>query len=103
MLFVTSVEADEELLIQRVTELEKRVSALEQHLKELDGTDRWKDVILWQRLKKGMGADEVRKLLGSANRIDEQVFTTWYYHPTSKLHSYVWFDEGNVLGWELPQ
>lgn len=95
--------ADDAYLRQEISELEKRISALEQRLGELEGNERWKDAILWQRLKEGMSSDGVMRLLGRAARIEEQVFTTWYYHPSSKLHSYVWFDEGAVLGWEAPQ
>jgi len=32
--------------------------------------------------------------------VEEAIFTTWYYHKSSKLHSHVWFDEGELLGWE---
>ena len=94
--------ADEMLLKHRVTDLEKRVSALEQMLEEVSAKGRWKDPILWQRIKKEMSTDDIRKLLGKPARVEEQIFTTWYYHPTSKLHGFVYFDEGKVLGWEAP-
>lgn len=103
LLICNAVLADEKLLKQRVTDLEKRVSALEQMLEEVSAKGRWKDPILWQRIKKEMSADDIRQLLGKPARVEEQIFTTWYYHPTSKLHAFVWFDEGKVLGWEAPE
>lgn len=89
-------------LLQRVAELEKRVVELETRVDELGGKNRWKDEYLWARLKKDMADKAVEELLGKPARVEQRIFTTWYYHPTSKLHSYVWFDEGRVLGWEAP-
>ena len=94
--------ADETLLKQRITELERRVANLEQRLEKIDADDRWKDPILWRRIKKGMDQDQITRLLGEPARVEAQIFATWYYHPTSKRHSFVWFDEGKVLGWEAP-
>ncbi|RLJ20276.1 hypothetical protein DJ030_07140 [bacterium endosymbiont of Escarpia laminata] len=102
VLICNPVLADERVLKQRISDLENRVTALEQLMEETGSKDRWKDLILWQRIKKEMSSDDTRKLLGKPGRVEEQIFTTWYYHPTSKLHSYVWFDEGKVLGWEAP-
>ncbi|MGD2118915.1 MAG: hypothetical protein PVG66_11185 [Chromatiales bacterium] len=95
--------ADEKVMQQQIDDLTRRVSALEQQLDALSGKDNWKDPVYWQKLKKDMPAVDVRKLLGEPARIEEQIFTTWYYHLTSKLHSFIWFDEGKVLGWEPPQ
>ena len=102
LLICNAALADDMPLKQRVAELEKRVDMLEQMLEELNAKGNWKDPILWQRIKKEMTTDDIRKLLGKPARVEEQIFTTWYYHPTSKLHSFVWFDEGMVLGWEAP-
>ena len=85
---------------RRISELENRVAKLEQLLAEKDSDFRWKDAILWSRITTDMTEDDIRKLLGTPARIEKAIFTTWYYHPTSKLHSHVWFDEGKVLGWE---
>jgi hypothetical protein len=87
-------------LTQRLNELERRVLKLEQSLEEQNADSRWKDPVLWRRISIGMSEAEIRKLLGTPARIEKAVFTTWYYHPTSKLHSHVWFDEGKVLGWQ---
>ena len=92
--------ADDASLEKRVTELEKRVAKLQQMLDEKFADERWRDGVLWSRLKPGMSYDDVRKLLGKPARVEEAIFTTWYYHKTSKLHSHVWFDEGKLLGWE---
>lgn len=94
------ISADVSSLQQQVTELKSRVEKLEKLLDEKFADDRWRDSILWSRLKPGMGYEDVRKLLGKPARVEEAIFTTWYYHKTSKLHSHVWFDEGKVLGWE---
>ena len=87
-------------LRKQVSELENRVQKLEKLLDEKFADDRWRDGVLWSRLKRGMDYEDVRKLLGKPARVEEAIFTTWYYHKTSKLHSHVWFDEGEVLGWE---
>ena len=94
------IQADDDALAERVSELEARVEKLERLLDEKFADDRWKDPILWSRIRKDMSEEDIRKLLGKPNRIENHIFTTWYYHKTSKDHSHVWFDEGKVLGWE---
>jgi len=101
-LIAYSATADEASLQRRIMDLEKRVATLEQRLDEASAKDRWKDPILWQRIKKGMTSDEIRKLLGKPTRVEQRIFSTWYYHPTSQMHSFVWLDEDKVLGWEAP-
>ena len=93
-------QADDAALEQRVAELESRVQKLEKLLGEKFADDRWKEPILWSRIRLGMGYEDVRKLLGKPARVEQSIFTTWYYHKTSTDHSHVWFDEGKVLGWE---
>lgn len=90
-------------LSQRVNELEKRVQELEWQMREITDKERWKKPATWSRLKKGMPANDVRTLLGIPARTEQRVFTTWYYHATSKLHSFVWFDDDRVLGWTAPE
>ena len=94
------VHADEVALEQRVIQLEARVDKLERLLDERFADDRWKDGILWSRIRTGMSESDIQKLLGKPARKEKAIFTTWYYHKTSKDHAYVWFDEGKVLGWE---
>jgi len=98
-----SLFADEARLQRQVMELSKRVEALEAEMAQLSNKDKWKDPVYWQGLKRDMSEVDVVRMLGKPARIEEQIFTTWYYHQTSKLHSFIWFDEGKVLGWELPQ
>lgn len=100
ILFSGKVWSDEAALEKRITELEARVQKLERLLDEKFADDRWKDGILWSRLRTGMSESDVRKLLGKPARVEQAIFTTWYYHKTSIDHSHVWFDEGKVLGWE---
>ena len=97
-----SANAAESTLLERINQLEARVSQLEQQLAEKSSSDRWKEPVYWKRLKKEMPMREVELILGKPKRTEEQIFTTWYYHHSSKLHSYIWFDEGKVLNWELP-
>ena len=97
-----TVLADEASLQKQLTELTRRVEVLEAEVRQLGGKDSWKDPVYWQQLKRDMLDRDVIKILGKPARIDEQIFTTWYYHQTSRLHSYIWFDEGKVLGWEMP-
>ncbi len=98
--FSSIVLADSAALEQRIVELEARVQQLERLLDEKFADDRWRDPILWSRIRPGMSENDVRKLLGKPTRIETAIFTTWYYHKTSIDHSHVWFDEGEVLGWE---
>ena len=105
MLFVlcfpsSFVQADDDALAKRVAELEARLEKVERLLDEKFADDRWKDPILWSRIRKNMSETDIRKLLGKPIRVENHIFTTWYYHKTSKDHSHVWFDEGKVLGWE---
>jgi len=92
--------ADDDALAARVAELEARLEKVEQLLDEQYSDDRWKDNVLWSRIKTGMSESDVRKILGDPARKEQAVFMTWYYHEKSNVHSYVWFDEGKVLGWE---
>jgi len=92
--------AGDAALDKRVDELEARVAKLERLLDEKFADDRWKEPVLWSRIRTGMSESDVRTLLGKPARIEEAIFTTWYYHKTSRDHSHVWFDEGKVLGWE---
>ena len=94
------VLSDDAALEDRIAELEARVEKLERLLDEKFADDRWKDPILWSRIRKNMSETDIRKLLGKPARVENHIFTTWYYHKTSKDHSHVWFDEGKVLGWE---
>ena len=101
VLFSSSqVLADDAALEKRVNELEARLAKLERLLDEKFADDRWKEPVLWSRIRTGMSESDVRKLLGKPAKIEETIFTTWYYHKTSRDHSHVWFDEGRVLGWE---
>ena len=100
LVFSSQMLADEATLTQRVAEPKSRVQKLEQLLDEKFADDRWKDPILWSRIRLGMSQGDIRKLLGKPARVEEAIFTTWYYHKTSKDHSHVWFDEGKVLRWE---
>jgi len=91
-------------LKQQVNELESRVQQLEKLLDEKMSDQRWREPILWSRIQPGMTYEDIRKLLGKPARVEEAIFTTWFYHDTSRLHSHVWFDEGKVLGFEgLPK
>lgn len=99
----SSLSAGDASLQLQIDELSKRVAELEQSVHKLSGKDNWKDSGYWKKLKKDMLAMDVEKLLGKPARIEEQIFKTWYYHQTSRLHSYIWFDDGKVLGWEMPE
>ena len=92
--------ADDAALEKRVNELEARLAKLERLLDDKFADDRWKEPVLWSRIRPGMSESDVRRFLGKPARIEEAIFTTWYYHKTSSDHSHVWFDEGKVLGWE---
>ena len=97
---VQAQQPDAAALEKRITELETRLRKVEILLEEKFADDRWKEPILWSRIRPGMSESDIRKLLGKPARIEQAIFTTWYYHKTSIDHSHVWFDEGKVLGWE---
>lgn len=98
LLFSSLVVADEATLLQRISNLEERVISLEKKL--ASHNTNWKDPAIWSRLRKEMTTGDVEQIFGKPNRVEEAIFTTWYYHLTAKGHSFVWFDEGKVLGWE---
>ncbi len=101
LIFIFSpLQADTIELEQRLIELEARLQKVERLLDEKFADDRWRDPILWSRIRPGMSETDVRKLLGKPTRVEQAIFTTWYYHKTSKDHSHVWFDQGEVLGWQ---
>jgi len=103
----TTVVADEHSvkysLEKRVTTLELKIVELEKKLSLLADDNRWKDPSLWTRLKKGMSEQTVLTIIGEPVRKEQAIFNSWYYHKTSKLHSFIWFDEGQILGWEPPR
>ncbi len=96
------VWASEAELQKQIDTLNQRVEQLEQVVRGLSSEDNWKDPAFWSRLKREMAEHDVRTILGNPARVEKSIFTTWYYHSSSKLHSFVWFDEGKVLGWEAP-
>jgi hypothetical protein len=98
-----AVFADEAYLQQQIDELRSRVLQLEQELASIDNPVNWKDPVYWQKLHKGMPFADVVKVLGKPDRKENRIFETWYYHPTSRTHSYIWFDDGKVLGYEPPE
>lgn len=102
LFFCHFIYAENISLTQRVSDLETKVKILEELIAEQSKSNNWKDPIFWRKIKKEMLADDVKIIIGKPHRIEEQIFVTWYYHPSSKLHSYVWFDEGKVLGWKTP-
>ena len=103
LFFCSSAIAEEKSLEQRVSDLEKKIVELELLIEGSVVEERWKDPNIWLRIKQGMAPDQVKALLGAPDRIEERIFTSWYYDPNSDLHAYVWFDEGVVLGTEFPE
>ena len=73
------VVGDEQDLNRRISELEARLQKLEHLMDEKFADDRWKDAILWSRIRPGMSEADVRKLLGKPARVEKAIFTTWYY------------------------
>ncbi|NNJ95873.1 MAG: hypothetical protein HKP12_01785, partial [Gammaproteobacteria bacterium] len=62
-------QADDVVLEKRIIELEARVEKLERLLDERFADDRWKDPILWSRIRKNMSETDIRKLLGKPARV----------------------------------
>jgi hypothetical protein len=100
-------------LNKKVKELEQKMTWLEQRIVKLEGIilqsqntqakpmvaspSKWKDKASWRLLKKGMGKDEVRQILGEPPKIVANIHygDIWYYPDTQGGN--VSFDKENVL------
>ncbi len=100
---------DIDSLKQKITELEKRIKDLEAILKIYHGPKNqkseesygWLNKKNWRNLKKGMTADEVKKILGEPVKVIEGSKSIWYY--PSFYDNYISFDEkGKLTGWNEP-
>lgn len=105
-----SVQARSEGVIdsleRRIAELERRLDAVVAYL----GQEPWrntagtgavvsKDLAAWRRLRRGMKADEVRKLLGEPEKVTAGGVTFWYYPDLGNVS----FMDEKVYGWSEPQ
>jgi hypothetical protein len=100
-------------LNKKIKELEQKIVQLEQRIVKLEGIilqyqkdqakpvvnspTRWKDKASWRLLKKGMGKDEVRQILGEPPKVVANIHygDIWYY-PDAQGGN-VSFDKDNVL------
>jgi hypothetical protein len=100
-------------LNKKVKELEQKMTWLEQRIVKLEGIilqsqntqakpmvaspSKWKDKASWRLLKKGMGKDEVRQILGEPPKVVANIHygDIWYYPDTQGGN--VSFDKENVL------
>lgn len=99
-----------ESLSKRVGELERRIDALEApEVKEViqqvvppanagDSTD----TSNWDRLKVGLGYDDVRELLGEPVRIRRGDLELWFYSDKGTNGPYVKFFLRQVNDWKAP-
>ena len=89
-------------LEQRVSELENRVTLIEETLSGTDTIDtpdrRWQEIENWRQLREGMSEDQVQELLGQPIRIDGGGLTIWYYSRGGSVH----FNRGRVNRWFEP-
>jgi len=101
--FVNKPDTD---LEQRVSDLENRVTAIEEALSETETIDisdkRWQEVEIWRQLRVGMSEKQVQELLGRPLRVNGGAMATWYYSETG-FHSYVVFQRGRLIRWTEPR
>jgi len=100
-------------LLARIERLELRTAALEERIRQLEGTDNpeaargkpaatrgnARDIANWRRLKRGMSFDEVRNLLGEPDRVSGGYMTLWSWERGGD----VTFLNNKLEGWTEPQ
>ena len=94
-----------EQLERDMQDVKSRVSALETMLSGNDTTNEvviggegWESLASWRKLKTGMSYESVKKILGSAHRVNGGSIATWYY----ENGGYVTFMDGEVYQWTEP-
>ena len=93
-------------LRSRIIELEKRIKQLEGLITEKAHKDTsletgWQNKKNWRKLKVGMTAPKVQKILGEPIKIIEGTQTLWYY--PNIYCGYISFDEkGRLTSWNEP-
>ena len=100
-----------EALQQRVSDLEKRLDALEtpqikQAIKEAVGPESPGDSKVasnWDFLKIGYGYDKVRELLGEPMNVKGGAMEFWFYSDRDMDGPYVKFLFNKVNGWKGPE
>jgi hypothetical protein len=90
-------------LEETIRDLERRVAALEDPLRERNAPVRVApDKMNWRKLEKGMSEGQVEQLLGSPSKVDVYgSFSVWYFgYPSG---GQVKFDPARkVAGWSEP-
>jgi len=92
----------------RITHLEKEVQELKLRLTNLEtpqggskpvaSNEGWKFFANWRLLKKQMSYEEVRAILGEPERIEDRVFTNWFYSNRGSVTFY----NDKLEGWYEP-
>lgn len=96
---IAKLEKDLQKAMSRISALEKKFSATSKAHKTVIAGEGWKSLANWRRLETGMSYDTVRKILGSAHRVDGGTLAHWYY----KNGGDVRFFDGRVNGWIEPK
>lgn len=98
--FINKPDSD---LEQRVSDLENRVTLIEEALLGTDTiatTDKgWQDVENWRKLRVRMSEKQVQELLGPPVRIDGGGMATWDYSRGGRVR----FMDGRVHSWTEPR
>ena len=105
-MFGVFINKSDTALEQRVSDLENRVTAIEEALSETEtigiSDKRWQEVEIWRQLRVGMSEKQVQELLGRPLRVNGGAMARWYYSE-HRFHSYVVFQSGKLFSWTEPR
>lgn len=91
---------------EELREIKLRLSIIETSLSNpsespapMASGEAWKSVANWRRLSRGMGAGDVRAILGEPYRVEGGAFTRWFYPNNGRV---IFWQEA-VDRWEEPE
>ena len=92
------MEREVQELKSRILKLEAKLTGIKTKGEPDISGDGWKTLSSWRKLKAGMYYESVKKILGSAHRIDGGIFAIWYYKNGGRVNFY----DGGVTRWKEP-
>ena len=95
---IEQLERDMQDVKSRISALETMLSGNNTTNEVVIGGEGWKSLASWRKLRTGMSCEAVKKILGSAHRVNGGTFATWYYENGGEVIFY----EGEVDSWREP-
>ena len=92
------MEREVQELKSRILKLEAKLTGINTKSEPDISGDGWKALSSWRKLKVGMDYESVKKILGSAHRIDGGILARWYYKNGGQVNFY----DGGVTRWQEP-